>query len=75
MSFFRRSGFHAVGDFDNPRPYTEEELKEKFQANADGRMTAQEINLTEQRILEEQDGILGDVIPVFYEKVGIRAYE
>ena len=53
----------------------EEELKEKFQANADGRMTAQEINLTEQRILEEQDGILGDVIPVFYEKVGIRAYE
>ena len=67
--------FHAVGDFDNPRPYTEEELKEKFQANADGRMTAQEINLTEQRILEEQDGILGDVIPVFYEKVGIRAYE
>ena len=38
-------------------------------------MTAQEINLTEQRILEEQDGILGDVISVFYEKVGISAYE
>lgn len=67
--------FHAVGDFDNPKPYTEEELKEKFQANAGGRMTAQEINLTEQRILEEQDGILGDVISVFYEKVGISAYE
>lgn len=67
--------FHAVGDFDNPKPYTEEDLKQKFQTNVDGQMTAQEINLMEQRILEGQDGILGDAIPVFYEKVGISAYE
>ena len=38
-------------------------------------MTQQEIHLMEQRILEGQHGILGDVIPVFYEKVGISAYE
>lgn len=67
--------FHAVGDFDNPKPYTEEDLKQKFQTNADGQMTQQEIHLMEQRILEGQHGTLGDAIPVFYEKVGISAYE
>lgn len=46
-----REVFHAQGDFDNPVPFTQENLKDKFRKNVKGILTEQEIRRLEEVFL------------------------
>lgn len=64
--------FHAVGDFDNPQPYTLKDLTIKFQRNVEAQVDEKEIQVLEKNVLEEPENhILNQSIRLFYEKVGI----
>lgn len=47
--------FHACGDFDNPKPYTEEELIEKFKNNTSGIISEDKQKFYEDTILHNKN--------------------
>ncbi len=50
-----REVFHAQGDFDNPVPFTQDKLKDKFRKNVKGILTEQEVCRLEDILLGETE--------------------
>lgn len=75
-SVLKREVFHAVGDFDNPQPYTEENLIAKFRENTKEYMSTKEQDKLIQNVLkvpiEENAGkstveSMSEILSVFYK--------